>query len=194
MSSFWESKYLSSEKSVIFLQQTHAEILKGLHDEINNLQKQCSGSAKKHNSTLLFFFLSLHNLLIISCQDYALRLSMRASTEIEREEFDRKFKSFNIEYLKKDTLIKDQQTLITERNKNIKNLTEQIKLLEKRLESEANPKDQVIKQLRKELELKNAQIAHLTYQLHNAHKANKSVNVKSTGNFFLIKKTNFQVA
>jgi hypothetical protein len=43
MSSFWESKYLSSEKSVQFLQQTHAEILKGLHDEIESLQKQCSG-------------------------------------------------------------------------------------------------------------------------------------------------------
>ncbi len=110
---------------------------------------------------------------------------MRASTEIEREEFDKKFKSFNIEYLKKDTLINDQQMLISERNKNIKNLTERIKQLEKRLDVEAHPKDQVIKQLKKELEHKNAQIAHLTYQLHNASKANKSsINIKSSGIFF----------
>lgn len=58
MSSFWESKYLSSEKSIQFLQATHSEILRGLHDEIENLQKQCS--------------------------DYALRLSMRAATALEK--------------------------------------------------------------------------------------------------------------
>jgi hypothetical protein len=58
MSSFWESKYLSSENSIHFLQLTHAEVLKGLHEEIDNLQKQCS--------------------------DYALRLSLRASTELEK--------------------------------------------------------------------------------------------------------------
>lgn len=151
MSSFWESKYLSSEKSVQFLQQTHAEILKGLHDEIDNLQKQCS--------------------------DYALKLSMRASTEIEKEELDQKFKSFNAEYMKKDALISDQQNLIYERNKNIKNLTDRVKSLEKKLEIESNPKDVAIKQLKKELEIKSAQIANLTYQLHNANKSNKSNNI-----------------
>lgn len=147
MSSFWESKYLSSEKSVQFLQQTHAEILKGLHDEIDNLQKTCS--------------------------DYALKLSMRAATEVEKEEFDKKFRSFNVEYKKKDALIQDQQNLINERNKNIKSLTERIKSMEKRLEQEASPKDLTIKQLKKELELKSTQIANLSYQLHNANKSNK---------------------
>lgn len=149
MSSFWESKYLSSEKSVQFLQQTHEEILKGLHEEIQNLQKQCS--------------------------DYALRLSMRASTDIEKEEFDQKFKSFNLEYQKKDNLILDQQNLINERNKNIKNLTERVKALEKKLEQESNPKDLTIRQLKKELEAKGAQIAQLSYQLHNANKSNKTM-------------------
>lgn len=149
MSSFWESKYLSSEKSVQFLQQTHSEILAGLHEEICNLQQQCA--------------------------DYALRLSMRASTEVERDEFDAKFKSFNLEYVKKDMLLSEQQSLIGERNKNIKNLNDRIKQLEKRVESESNPKDQVIKTMKKDLEVKNAQIAHLTYQLHNAHKAHKPV-------------------
>lgn len=41
--SFWETKYLNSEKSIEFLRQTHSEVLKGLHDEIDRLQKQCSG-------------------------------------------------------------------------------------------------------------------------------------------------------
>ena len=43
MSSFWESKYLSAEKSIQFLQESHAETLKGLHEEIGKLQKQCAG-------------------------------------------------------------------------------------------------------------------------------------------------------
>ncbi len=58
MSSFWESKYLNSEKSIQFLQATHAEVLTGLHEEIDSLQKQCS--------------------------DYALKLSMRATTALEK--------------------------------------------------------------------------------------------------------------
>ena len=44
MTSFWEDKYHSTERSIVFLQATHAEILKGLHDEIELLQKQCSGT------------------------------------------------------------------------------------------------------------------------------------------------------
>jgi hypothetical protein len=43
MSSFWENKYLSAERSIQFLQETHAEVLAGLHNEIEALQKQCSG-------------------------------------------------------------------------------------------------------------------------------------------------------
>lgn len=94
MSSFWESKFLSSERSIHFLQLTHAEVLKGLHEEIESLQQQCA--------------------------NYALKLSMRAATDVEEKEYDQKFKSFNAEYKKKDLLITDQQNLINERNKNIK--------------------------------------------------------------------------
>ena len=65
MSSFWESKYLNSEKSIQFLQATHAEVLNGLHEEIGNLQKQCS--------------------------DYALKLSMRATTALEKGNYKRQF-------------------------------------------------------------------------------------------------------
>jgi hypothetical protein len=47
MSTFWEGKYLNAEKSIDFLKATHAEALRGLHDEIETLQKLCSG--KKTN-------------------------------------------------------------------------------------------------------------------------------------------------
>lgn len=149
MSSFWESKFLSSERSIHFLQLTHAEVLKGLHEEIESLQQQCA--------------------------NYALKLSMRAATDVEEKEYDQKFKSFNAEYKKKDLLITDQQNLINERNKNIKNLTERIKTLEKKLDLDQSPKDLTIKQLKKELELKSAQIANLTYQLHNTNKSKSHV-------------------
>ena len=96
------------------------------------------------------------------------------------EEFDQKFKSFNLEYQKKDSLILDQQNLIGERNKNIKSLTERVKALEKKLEQESNPKDLAIRQLKKELEIKSAQIAQLSYQLHNASRANKLANAVET--------------
>lgn len=43
MGDFWENKYQNAEKSIEFLKATHAEVLKGLHEEIENLQKQCSG-------------------------------------------------------------------------------------------------------------------------------------------------------
>lgn len=72
-------------------------------------------------------------------------------------------------------MILDQQNLINERNKNIKDLTERVKALEKRLEHESNPKDLTIKQLRKELETKSVQIAQLSYQVHNANKSNKTI-------------------
>lgn len=72
-------------------------------------------------------------------------------------------------------MILDQQNLINERNKNIKNLTERVKALEKKLEHESNPKDLTIKQLKKELEIKSAQIAQLSYQVHNANKSNKTM-------------------
>ena len=88
-----------------------------------------------------------------------------------KEEFDKKYKSFNAEYKKKDALLIDQQKLIDERNKNIKQLSERIKMLERRLELESNPKDLTIKQLKKELDSKANQIATLTYQLHNANKS-----------------------
>ena len=58
MSSFWENKYHSAAKSIQFIQETHAEVLRGLHEHIDTLQKQCA--------------------------DYALRLSLQASTAGEK--------------------------------------------------------------------------------------------------------------
>ena len=46
MSSFWEIKYNSAEKSINFIQETHAEVLRGLHEHIETLQKQCAGKLR----------------------------------------------------------------------------------------------------------------------------------------------------
>jgi hypothetical protein len=43
ITSFWETKYLSAEKSIEFLQIEHAQTLKYLHDQIEDLQKKCGG-------------------------------------------------------------------------------------------------------------------------------------------------------
>ena len=44
MSSFWETKYLSAEKAIEFLQKEHTATLSALHEQIEKLQKRCSGS------------------------------------------------------------------------------------------------------------------------------------------------------
>lgn len=44
MASFWEEKYLSSQKSIEFLQTQHTQTLQSLHEQIELLQKQCAGN------------------------------------------------------------------------------------------------------------------------------------------------------
>lgn len=143
MSSFWENKFLSAERSIQFMQEAHSDILAGLHNEIDSLQKQCS--------------------------NYALRLSMQASTAQEKEEFDMKFKSFNSEYKKRDALIAEQKNLIEERNKNIKTLQDRVKSLEKKLELETSSKDKQIKELKALIDSQSVQIANLTFQLNHSN-------------------------
>ena len=55
MNSFWEEKFHNTERSIAFLQATHAEVLKGLHEEIEQLQKQCSGKEKLTHTFLCCF-------------------------------------------------------------------------------------------------------------------------------------------
>jgi hypothetical protein len=47
MATFWENKYINAEKSIQFIQETHSEVLRGLHEQIDNLQKQCAGKNPK---------------------------------------------------------------------------------------------------------------------------------------------------
>lgn len=86
------------------------------------------------------------------------------------EEYEKKFKSFNSEYKKKDTLIAEQRKLIEERNRNVKSLEERVKSLERRLEVEAAGKDQIIDKMRQQLESQSLQIANLTFQMHHLNK------------------------
>jgi hypothetical protein len=96
---------------------------------------------------------------------------LQASTATEKEELDKKYKSFNVEYKKKDALIREQKKLIDERNKFIKSLEERIKTLEKKYELETSSSQDLIKQLRAQLEAQSSQIAQLTLKLHNVNKA-----------------------
>lgn len=43
------------ESSILFMQTEHAQTLKGLHEEIKNLQKKCSGNWQKTS------FLTMHS-------------------------------------------------------------------------------------------------------------------------------------
>ena len=99
-----------------------------------------------------------------------MRLSLQASTAAEKDEFVKKYKSFNLEYKKKDALIREQKKLIDERNKFIKSLEERVKTLEKRYENETVCNENLTKQLKSQLDMQASQIANLTFQLHNLTK------------------------
>lgn len=90
---------------------------------------------------------------------------------IETEELDKKYKSFNVEYKKKDALIREQKKLIDERNKFIKTLEERVKSLEKRCEMEVSSSEGQVKQLKMQVDSQAAQIANLTFQLHQLSKS-----------------------
>jgi hypothetical protein len=94
-----------------------------------------------------------------------------------------KFRSFNVEYKKRDLLIAEQKSLIEERNKNIKTLQERIKSLEKKLEIETNSRDKVIKDLKTQFDSQSSQLATLTFQLnHLNNKTKQSLNQSSNMN------------
>lgn len=98
--------------------------------------------------------------------------------KIKIDEFDQKFKSYNVEYKKKDALIVEQKKLIDERNKNIKSLQERIRTLERKLETELETRDQLIKKLTLQVDTQSNQIASLTFQLH--HNNNKATTTMTT--------------
>ena len=58
-------KLRNAESSIAFLQKQHAEILQGLHTEIQTLQQKC---ARKLNDTKsLSFFVWLREALVCDC-------------------------------------------------------------------------------------------------------------------------------
>jgi hypothetical protein len=95
------------------------------------------------------------------------------------EELDKKYKSFNVEYKKRDALIREQKKLIDERNKCIKSLEERIKTLEKRYENEAISRDNLIKQFKSQVDAQSSQIANLTFQIHQLTKSKLSSSISN---------------
>lgn len=57
-----ENQLHSAQKNLLFLQQDHANTLKGLHAEIRRLQQQCTGEPQVATS-LLFMLLRLTSTL-----------------------------------------------------------------------------------------------------------------------------------
>lgn len=90
---------------------------------------------------------------------------------ILKEEYEKKFKSYNSEYKKKDALIAEQRKLIEERNRNVKSLEDRVRSLERRQEIEMASKDELIEKLRQQLENQSMQIANLTFQMHHLNKS-----------------------
>lgn len=45
------------ESAILFMQTEHAQTLKGLHEEIKDLQKKCSGITKNINFSFLYIIM-----------------------------------------------------------------------------------------------------------------------------------------
>jgi hypothetical protein len=83
------------------------------------------------------------------------------------EEFEKKHKNFNNDLKRKDNIIQDQLHSLDEKSKTMKTLQERIRTLEKRLEVDSKFKDEIIKQLKQQVDQQGGQIAQLTFQLHS---------------------------
>ncbi len=76
-------------------------------------------------------------------------------------------------------MIREQKKLIDERNKCIKSLEERIKTLEKRYENEAITSDNLIKQLKAQVDAQSSQIANLMFQIHQLTKSKLSTSISN---------------
>jgi hypothetical protein len=74
-------------------------------------------------------------------------------------QFDQKLKQ-------KDNLILEQANLLNERNKLIKHLQNELKVLENKSDSESKTKEDTIRQLKLQVEQQSTKIAELSFQIH----------------------------
>ncbi|XP_064618777.1 coiled-coil domain-containing protein 92-like [Lineus longissimus] len=139
-----EIKQRNLESSILYLQQEHSTTLKGLHEEIQLLQKK--------NSELTF---QVAMFSTSTSEEGALR------KKVEILQHDLKdLKVSNNEY--------DEQ--LTKKDRKISVLEQQLRAQEKKFADELKTFKSRFKSAHAELDAKSANIAQLTHQLHTARK------------------------
>ncbi|XP_043924477.1 coiled-coil domain-containing protein 92 isoform X2 [Protopterus annectens] len=148
-SSNLESQLQSAQKNILFLQQEHANTLKGLHAEIRRLQQHCT--------------------------DLTYELTMKTSDQAENaesrtSELRKKYSELEVQLKTKEgensELIKELQ----QKNAMITVLENTIKEREKKYLEELKVKSHKLSMLSNELEQRASTIAYLTSQLHATKK------------------------
>lgn len=144
-----ENQLHSAQKNLLFLQQDHANTLKGLHEEIRRLQQQCT--------------------------DLTYELTVRSSdpsdsSEVRCRELQRKCEELEAELKKKEEENTELLRDLEQKNAMIFVLENTIKEREKKYLEELKMKSHKLAVLSGELEQRASTIAYLTSQLHATKK------------------------
>ncbi|XP_068167022.1 coiled-coil domain-containing protein 92-like [Antennarius striatus] len=144
-----ENQLHSAQKNLLFLQQDHANTLKGLHAEISRLQQQCT--------------------------DLTYELTMRSSdpsdsSEARCRELQRRCEELEAQLKKKEEENKELIRDLEQKNAMISVLENTIKEREKKYLEELKMKSHKLAILSGELEQRASTIAYLTSQLHATKK------------------------
>ncbi|KAK3781070.1 hypothetical protein RRG08_010081 [Elysia crispata] len=144
------------ESSILFMQQEHAAILKGLHEEIGRLQKRC---------TDLTFQLTMHGLTI----------DESGSVDSQMQQVQQELESSR-------TRITTLEKQLADRDKRVERLETEARSQRKRWLDESRAQSQVMNTLRAELEAKANNIAYLTTELHRLKQKSRSQEQGESGN------------
>ncbi|XP_069475796.1 coiled-coil domain-containing protein 92 [Ambystoma mexicanum] len=144
-----ENRLHSAQKNLLFLQQEHANTLKGLHAEIRRLQQHC---------TDLTYELTLKN------------SDPTGSGYLRSEELKRKCEELEVQLRQKETENNELLQDLEQKNAMIMVLETTIKEREKKYLEELKIKSHKLNMLSSELEQRASTIAYLTSQLHATKK------------------------
>ncbi|XP_059193248.1 coiled-coil domain-containing protein 92 [Centropristis striata] len=144
-----ENQLHSAQKNLLFLQQDHANTLKGLHAEIRRLQQQCT--------------------------DLTYELTVRSSdpsdsSEVRCKELQRRCEELEAQLKKKEEENTELLRDLEQKNAMISVLENTIKEREKKYLEELKMKSHKLAVLSGELEQRASTIAYLTSQLHATKK------------------------
>lgn len=144
-----ENQLQSAQKNLLFLQQEHANTLKGLHSEIRRLQQHCT--------------------------DLTYELTVKSSDPTgygtsRTEELRKKCEELESQLKDKETENNEQLKELEQKNAMIMVLENTIKEREKKYLDELKAKSHKLNMLSSELEQRASTIAYLTSQLHATKK------------------------